>query len=191
MQPCPSFHVLVEAVQMYKIQSGFVLNGTLPYQCKMICVKKIDRGFCLQPFAHLRHDSAEVGSLDWKPNQRRHLRIASSFVSIHNTYAVLCQPTLLTLAALCSPCAVRSPICSHDHLERLNCYISTGTYTSVYTSITMAFFGFRKYPTPVLKPMYPFLIGGAVTFYLVASAQKAMLQGEQQTFPYIPRLRWI
>ncbi|KAK9895677.1 hypothetical protein P389DRAFT_160263 [Cystobasidium minutum MCA 4210] len=40
----------------------------------------------------------------------------------------------------------------------------------------MAFFGFRKYPTPVLKPMYPFLIGGAVTFYLVASAQRAMLQ---------------
>jgi F-type H+-transporting ATPase subunit j len=47
----------------------------------------------------------------------------------------------------------------------------------------MAFFGFRKYSTPVLRPMYPFIIGGAVTFYLVASAQKAMLQGEQHAFP--------
>jgi len=42
----------------------------------------------------------------------------------------------------------------------------------------MSFLGFRKYPTPVLKPVLPFIIGGAITFYAVNFAQKAMLQGE-------------
>ncbi|KAL5529468.1 hypothetical protein ACEPAG_5453 [Sanghuangporus baumii] len=35
----------------------------------------------------------------------------------------------------------------------------------------MAFFGLRKWPTPVLKPMAPFIAASAVTFYLVSSLQ--------------------
>ncbi|POY70273.1 hypothetical protein BMF94_6720 [Rhodotorula taiwanensis] len=34
----------------------------------------------------------------------------------------------------------------------------------------------RAWPTPFIRPMWPFLAGGALTFYMVASAQSAMLQ---------------
>ncbi|KAL8276657.1 hypothetical protein RQP46_010925 [Phenoliferia psychrophenolica] len=36
-------------------------------------------------------------------------------------------------------------------------------------------FGFRAWPTPFIRPMWPFLAGGALTFYGVAYAQSAML----------------
>ncbi|KIP01774.1 hypothetical protein PHLGIDRAFT_96682 [Phlebiopsis gigantea 11061_1 CR5-6] len=35
----------------------------------------------------------------------------------------------------------------------------------------MAFLGLRKWPTPVLKPMWPFIAASTVTFYLVSKAQ--------------------
>ena len=46
----------------------------------------------------------------------------------------------------------------------------------------MAFLGFRAYPTPVLKPMLPFLIGGAIVFYGVNAGQKAMMQSKDHVY---------
>ncbi|KAK3825960.1 MAG: ATP synthase subunit J, mitochondrial [Benniella sp.] len=37
----------------------------------------------------------------------------------------------------------------------------------------------RAWSTPILRPMAPFFVGGAVTFYLINSAQEAMLKSEQ------------
>ncbi|KDQ16402.1 hypothetical protein BOTBODRAFT_107373 [Botryobasidium botryosum FD-172 SS1] len=37
----------------------------------------------------------------------------------------------------------------------------------------MAFLGFRKWPTPVARPMYPFFLATGVTYYLVSLAQEA------------------
>ncbi|KAI8598342.1 ATPase, F0 complex, subunit J [Dissophora ornata] len=36
----------------------------------------------------------------------------------------------------------------------------------------------RAWSTPFLRPMAPFLVGGAVTFYIINSAQEAMLKSE-------------
>ncbi|KAJ3715948.1 ATP synthase j chain-domain-containing protein [Lentinula guzmanii] len=35
----------------------------------------------------------------------------------------------------------------------------------------MSFFGYRKWPTPVLRPMWPFMIAGSITVYYVAKIQ--------------------
>ncbi|TFK46663.1 hypothetical protein OE88DRAFT_1687439 [Heliocybe sulcata] len=35
----------------------------------------------------------------------------------------------------------------------------------------MAFLGMRKWPTPILKPMWPFIAASGVTFYLVSKMQ--------------------
>ncbi|KAJ3936755.1 MAG: ATP synthase j chain-domain-containing protein [Lentinula lateritia] len=35
----------------------------------------------------------------------------------------------------------------------------------------MSFLGYRKWPTPVLKPMWPFMVAGAITVYYVAKIQ--------------------
>ncbi|GAA5939490.1 hypothetical protein JCM3775_004836 [Rhodotorula graminis] len=35
----------------------------------------------------------------------------------------------------------------------------------------------RAWPTPFLRPMWPFMAGGALTFYGVAKMQSAMLEG--------------
>ncbi|KAI0026667.1 ATP synthase j chain-domain-containing protein [Vararia minispora EC-137] len=43
----------------------------------------------------------------------------------------------------------------------------------------MAFFGLRKWPTPVLKPIWPFMAAGAVTFYLVSSLQDAAVRSPE------------
>ncbi|KAG8742923.1 hypothetical protein FRC10_000711 [Ceratobasidium sp. 414] len=37
----------------------------------------------------------------------------------------------------------------------------------------MALFGFRKFPTPVAKPMAPFFVATVITYYLVSKAQNA------------------
>ncbi|KPV72797.1 uncharacterized protein RHOBADRAFT_65513 [Rhodotorula graminis WP1] len=37
-------------------------------------------------------------------------------------------------------------------------------------------FGMRAWPTPFLRPMWPFMAGGALTFYGVAKMQSAMLE---------------
>ncbi|KAF9182876.1 hypothetical protein BGZ50_004648 [Haplosporangium sp. Z 11] len=36
----------------------------------------------------------------------------------------------------------------------------------------------RAWSTPFFRPMAPFLIGGAITFYLVNNAQESMLKGD-------------
>ncbi|KAH7886318.1 ATPase, F0 complex, subunit J [Phlebopus sp. FC_14] len=43
----------------------------------------------------------------------------------------------------------------------------------------MPFFGLRKWPTPVLKPMAPFLAASAITFYLVSTMQDLGVRSEQ------------
>ncbi|KAI9065074.1 hypothetical protein FKP32DRAFT_1590969 [Trametes sanguinea] len=42
----------------------------------------------------------------------------------------------------------------------------------------MSFLGFRKWPTPVAKPMWPFVAASALTFYLVAKAQDMAVKSE-------------
>ncbi|KAF8608392.1 hypothetical protein BDV93DRAFT_519437 [Ceratobasidium sp. AG-I] len=43
----------------------------------------------------------------------------------------------------------------------------------------MSLFGFRKFPTPVAKPMAPFFIATAVTYYLVSKAQDLGVRSEE------------
>ncbi|KIO28869.1 hypothetical protein M407DRAFT_71227, partial [Tulasnella calospora MUT 4182] len=40
-------------------------------------------------------------------------------------------------------------------------------------------FGLRKWPTPVAKPLWPFGVAAALTFYLVSGLQDAAVQSEQ------------
>ncbi|KAJ2934992.1 hypothetical protein H1R20_g1537, partial [Candolleomyces eurysporus] len=37
----------------------------------------------------------------------------------------------------------------------------------------MAFLGLRKWPTPIVKPLWPFLVSGSITAYLVYGAQQS------------------
>ncbi|CCF50244.1 probable ATP18 - subunit i/j of the mitochondrial F1F0-ATP synthase [Ustilago sp. UG-2017a] len=43
----------------------------------------------------------------------------------------------------------------------------------------MAFFGFRAYPTPMLKPMWPFFIAAGVVFYGVNKLQDMAVSTEE------------
>ncbi|KAF8317362.1 ATPase, F0 complex, subunit J [Clavulina sp. PMI_390] len=43
----------------------------------------------------------------------------------------------------------------------------------------MAFFGLRKWPTPIAGPMWPFFVASAITFYGVAKAQDAMIKSPE------------
>ncbi|SPO30176.1 probable ATP18 - subunit i/j of the mitochondrial F1F0-ATP synthase [Ustilago trichophora] len=43
----------------------------------------------------------------------------------------------------------------------------------------MAFFGFRAYPTPILKPMWPFFIAAGVVFYGVNKLQAVAVSTEE------------
>jgi F-type H+-transporting ATPase subunit j len=36
-------------------------------------------------------------------------------------------------------------------------------------------FGMRKWNTPVLRPVAPFIVGGVAVFYLIGKAQTAMI----------------
>lgn len=40
----------------------------------------------------------------------------------------------------------------------------------------MAFLGFRAYPTPILKPLGPFILGSAIVFWGVSSLQNLMIK---------------
>ncbi|KAF8678685.1 ATP synthase j chain [Rhizoctonia solani] len=46
-------------------------------------------------------------------------------------------------------------------------------------STIMSLFGFRKWPTPIAKPLWPFGIATLVTYYLVSSAQEAGVRSEE------------
>ncbi|CAG8583955.1 4206_t:CDS:2 [Dentiscutata erythropus] len=37
----------------------------------------------------------------------------------------------------------------------------------------MAFLGFRRFPTPIIRPMWPFMISGTIVLYLVHKIEKA------------------
>ncbi|QRV98055.1 ATP synthase j chain [Ceratobasidium sp. AG-Ba] len=43
----------------------------------------------------------------------------------------------------------------------------------------MTLFGFRKFPTPVARPMAPFIAASVVVYYLVAKAQDAGVNSEE------------
>lgn len=43
----------------------------------------------------------------------------------------------------------------------------------------MAFFGFRPYPTPILKPLWPFFAASAIVYYGVAKMQYAGVRSEE------------
>ncbi|KAI6125710.1 ATPase, F0 complex, subunit J [Pisolithus croceorrhizus] len=42
----------------------------------------------------------------------------------------------------------------------------------------MAFLGLRKWPTPVLRPMAPFIVASGITFYLVKTMQDMGVRSE-------------
>ncbi|WBW71631.1 F1-FO ATP synthase subunit J [Schizosaccharomyces osmophilus] len=44
----------------------------------------------------------------------------------------------------------------------------------------MAFFGLRAYSTPILKPMYPFILGGGIIFYGTYKLRNALLAAEEK-----------
>ncbi|EPQ57795.1 hypothetical protein GLOTRDRAFT_71680 [Gloeophyllum trabeum ATCC 11539] len=43
----------------------------------------------------------------------------------------------------------------------------------------MAFLGLRKWPTPVAKPMWPFIAASGLTFYLVSKMQDAAVKSPE------------
>ncbi|KAI0050862.1 hypothetical protein FA95DRAFT_1486525 [Auriscalpium vulgare] len=42
----------------------------------------------------------------------------------------------------------------------------------------MAFLGLRKWPTPVLRPLWPFFAASGITYFLVAKAQDIGVRSE-------------
>jgi F-type H+-transporting ATPase subunit j len=42
----------------------------------------------------------------------------------------------------------------------------------------MRFLGMKVYPTPVLRPLWPFAVGGVITWFLINDAQDKMMQGK-------------
>ncbi|PPQ73709.1 hypothetical protein CVT24_007264 [Panaeolus cyanescens] len=43
----------------------------------------------------------------------------------------------------------------------------------------MAFLGLRKWPTPVVKTLWPFMIAGGITTFLIAKAQESGVQSAE------------
>lgn len=43
----------------------------------------------------------------------------------------------------------------------------------------MTFLGMRKYPTPVQKPMMPFVIGGVVMFFAINSLAGSLMETDE------------
>ncbi|PWY99263.1 hypothetical protein BCV70DRAFT_115245 [Testicularia cyperi] len=56
---------------------------------------------------------------------------------------------------------------------------SSISHLTLVTSITMAFFGFRAYPTPILKPMWPFFVAAGVVFVGVNKLQDMAVSTEE------------
>ncbi|KAI9446877.1 ATPase, F0 complex, subunit J [Russula earlei] len=42
----------------------------------------------------------------------------------------------------------------------------------------MAFFGLRKFPTPVARPLWPFVAASCITYYLVSKLQDIGVRSE-------------
>ncbi|ODQ50549.1 ATPase, F0 complex, subunit J, partial [Saitoella complicata NRRL Y-17804] len=40
-------------------------------------------------------------------------------------------------------------------------------------------FGYKKYPTPILRPLWPFFAGGAIVVFGVNSIADAMMKSDQ------------
>ncbi|KAF9255375.1 hypothetical protein L218DRAFT_354069 [Marasmius fiardii PR-910] len=51
----------------------------------------------------------------------------------------------------------------------------------------MAFLGLRKWPTPIVRPLWPFLVAGSVTIYFIDKIQtQAVRSPEYATHPKNP-----
>ncbi|KIM77481.1 hypothetical protein PILCRDRAFT_825258 [Piloderma croceum F 1598] len=51
----------------------------------------------------------------------------------------------------------------------------------------MSFLGLRKWPTPVMKPMWPFMAAAGITFYLISVGQaKGIRSPEYRNDPKNP-----
>ncbi|KAI0094167.1 ATP synthase j chain-domain-containing protein [Irpex rosettiformis] len=42
----------------------------------------------------------------------------------------------------------------------------------------MSFLGFRRYPTPIVKPLWPFAAASLITFTLISKAQDAAIRSD-------------
>ncbi|KAI0739335.1 ATP synthase j chain-domain-containing protein [Irpex lacteus] len=42
----------------------------------------------------------------------------------------------------------------------------------------MSFLGFRRYPTPVVKPLWPFAVASLITLTLISKAQDAAIRSD-------------
>ncbi|KAK9324648.1 ATPase, F0 complex, subunit J [Lipomyces orientalis] len=48
----------------------------------------------------------------------------------------------------------------------------------------------RRYPTPILKPLWPFFVGAAITYYAVGKAADAMMESDEyKNDPRNPKLK--
>ncbi|THV03181.1 hypothetical protein K435DRAFT_715907 [Dendrothele bispora CBS 962.96] len=51
----------------------------------------------------------------------------------------------------------------------------------------MSFLGYRKWPTPIARPLWPFMVAGSITIYYVAKIQDAAIRSpEYATNPKNP-----
>ncbi|KAG2351475.1 hypothetical protein BDR07DRAFT_1098122 [Suillus spraguei] len=55
----------------------------------------------------------------------------------------------------------------------------------------MAFLGLRKWSTPVLRPMAPFLAASVVTFYLVSKMQEMGVRCTLYAFSTLTLHEWV
>ncbi|KAJ1981935.1 hypothetical protein H4R33_005134 [Dimargaris cristalligena] len=52
-------------------------------------------------------------------------------------------------------------------------------------------FGMRAYPTPLLKPAHPFMIGAAITYYIFSGITESLSNSEMfRDHPDNPKLRY-
>ncbi|KAK9381528.1 ATP synthase j chain-domain-containing protein [Kockiozyma suomiensis] len=42
-----------------------------------------------------------------------------------------------------------------------------------------SFLGWKKYPTPIMKPLWPFAVGAVVTYYAIGKAATAMMDSDE------------
>ncbi|KAJ7583307.1 ATP synthase j chain-domain-containing protein [Mycena floridula] len=56
----------------------------------------------------------------------------------------------------------------------------------------MAFFGLRKWPTPILRPLWPFMISGAFVTWGISNIQDKMVRSPEYATdpknPYAPQI---
>ncbi|KAK7203112.1 ATP synthase subunit J, mitochondrial [Myxozyma melibiosi] len=52
-----------------------------------------------------------------------------------------------------------------------------------------SFLGWKKYPTPIVKPLWPFMVGAAITYYAIGKAADVMMDTDEfKNDPRNPKL---